>query len=58
MSTTERKKFKKIDGMLNEDCEEIRDQTGLCEMAKEYFNKLFSFKEINHNQFCHLFNRG
>lgn len=39
--------FKKIIGLVNEGQVEVRDQIGLCEVAKEYFSKLFSLKEGN-----------
>lgn len=45
MYATARRKFKKIDKLINEDKMEVKEQAGLCEVAKEYFSQLFEEKE-------------
>lgn len=41
-------KVKKIDMLVNEDQVEIKEQTRLCEVDKEYSNQLFLLKEGVH----------
>ncbi|CAL5191129.1 unnamed protein product [Lathyrus oleraceus] len=48
MSATSRREFKKISMLLYDDNAEVKDQSGLCEVAKEYFNKLFAEKNGIH----------
>ncbi|KAK2402478.1 hypothetical protein QL285_051993 [Trifolium repens] len=47
MSATTRRKFKKIEKLTNEAQVEVKDQAGLCDVAKSYFNQLFEAKENN-----------
>lgn len=45
MYATARRKFKKIDKLINEDKVEVKEQAGLCEVETEYFSQLFEEKE-------------
>ncbi|CAL5215361.1 unnamed protein product [Lathyrus oleraceus] len=49
MLATERGKFKNISILVNEDNTEVKYQLGLCEAAEEYFNKLFTAKDVTHD---------
>lgn len=48
MLVTTRKNFKKIEMLINEDQVEVKDQAGICEVAKNYFDNLFAAKDSVH----------
>ncbi|XP_058732856.1 uncharacterized protein LOC131604433 [Vicia villosa] len=49
LSATARRNSQKIDMLMNENMEEVRDHMGICEVAKNYFTELFTAKEGNYD---------
>lgn len=49
MPATMRNNFKKIDMLVSDDAMEVKDQVGMCKIAKNYFEKLFTGKEGRHD---------
>lgn len=49
MSTMMRNNNKKIDMLISDDVVEVKYQTDMCKIAKNYFEKLFAGKEKRHD---------
>lgn len=49
MSATMRNNYKKIDMLISDDVVEVKYQTDMCKIAKNYFEKLFAGEERRHD---------
>lgn len=54
LSSTASRNSQKFDMLMNDNREEIRDQVGICEVARNYFEKLFTTKEGKYDPVLNL----